>query len=232
LTGALVSFGQSTASAIKVINGTTITAVAPLHVAGTVGITVTNKAGDRGTLPAAYMYASTSPSTAPKLNVIHPNSGSPSGGDAVIISGSNLVKGMTVSIGGAPATITSFNTVSIHATTPSGTGVADVVVTTPQGLSATLKGVFTFAETPDPPSVTSVAPSSGSVNGGTTVTFKGTGFNKGAIVSVGGTLCNTIIVLDSNTITANIPAHVLGSADVVVTNMDGQSSSAGTYTYH
>jgi len=232
LTAAIVSFGQSTAGSIKVINGTTITAVAPLHVAGTVGITVTNKAGGRGTLPAAYMYTSTSPSTAPKLNVIHPNSGSPSGGDAVIISGSNLVKGMTVTIGGAPATITSFNTVSIHATTPSGTGVADVVVTTPQGLSATLKGVFTFAETPDPPSVTSVAPSSGSVNGGTTVTLKGTGFNKGAVVSVGGTLCFTIIVLDSNTITANVPAHALGSADVVVTNMDGQSSSAGTYTYH
>ena len=120
LTGAIVSFGQSTASSIKIINGTTITAVAPRHVGGAVGITVTNKAGDTGTLPAAYVYTSTSPSTAPKLNVIHPTSGSPSGGDAVIISGSNLVQGMIVTIGGTPATITSFNTVSIHATTPSG----------------------------------------------------------------------------------------------------------------
>ena len=133
LTGAIVSFGQSTASSIKIINSTTITAVAPRHVGGTVGITVTNKAGDTGTLPAAYVYTSTSPSTAPKLNVIHPTLGSPSGGDAVIISGSNLVKGMIVTIGGAPATITSFNTVSIHATTPSGTGVADVVVETLRG---------------------------------------------------------------------------------------------------
>jgi phosphatidylserine/phosphatidylglycerophosphate/cardiolipin synthase-like enzyme len=232
VTGAIVSFGQSTASSIKVINGTTITAVAPPHVAGTVGITVTNKAGDTGTLPAAYVYTSASPSTAPKLNVIHPNSGSPSGGDAVIISGSNLVKGMIVTIGGAPATITSFNTVSIHATTPSGTGVADVVVTTPKGESATLKGAFTYAETPDPPSVVSTAPSSGSVNGGTTITVKGSGFNTGAVVSVGGTLCTTIIVLDSSTITANTPAHALGSADVVVTNMDGQSDTlAGGFNY-
>ena len=233
LTGAIVSFGQSTASSIKIINSTTITAVAPRHVGGTVGITVTNKAGDTGTLPAAYVYTSTSPSTAPKLNVIHPNHGSPSGGDAVIISGSNLVKGMIVTIGGAPATITSFNTVSIHATTPSGTGVADVVVTTPQGQSTTLKGVFTFAETPDdPPSVSSTTPNSGSVNGGTTITVNGDDFNKGAVVRIGGTLCTTIIVLNDSTITATTPAHPLGAADVVVTNPDGQSSSAGTYTYY
>ena len=231
LTGAIVSFGQSTASSIKIINGTTITAVAPRHVGGAVGITVTNKAGDTGTLPAAYVYTSTSPSTAPKLNVIHPTSGSPSGGDAVIISGSNLVQGMIVTIGSAPATITSFNTVSIHATTPSGDGVADVVVKTPQGLSATLKGVFTFAETPDQPSVTSTTPNSGSVNGGNTITVQGDDFIKGAIVRIGGTLCTTIIVLNESTITATAPAHALGSADVVVTNPDGQSSSAGTYTY-
>ncbi len=231
LTGAIVSFGQSTASSIKIINGTTITAAAPRHVGGTVGITVTNKAGDAGTLAAAYVYTSTSPSTAPKLNVIHPTSGSPSGGDAVIISGSNLVKGMIVTIGGAPATITSFNAVSIHATTPSGTGVADVAVTTPQGLSAALKGVFTFAETPEQPSVTSVAPASGSVNGGTTITISGDDFRKGAVVRIGGTLCATIIVLSESTITATTPAHPLGAADVVVTNPDGQSSSARTYTY-
>jgi PLD-like domain/IPT/TIG domain len=232
LTGAIVSFGQSTASAIKVVNATTITAVAPPHVAGTVGVTVINKAGDSGTLPAAYQYTSTAPSTAPKLNVIHPNSGSPSGGDAVIIAGSNLVKGMTVTIGGAPVTITSFNSVSIHATTPSGTGVADVVVTNPKGESYTLKGVYTYAGPPSAPSVTSAMPSSGSLNGGTTITVEGSGFIPGAVVSVGGILCNTIIVVDSSTITAVTPAHALGSADVVVKNMDGQSDTlAGGFSY-
>ena len=75
-------------------------------------------------------------------------------------------------------------------------------------------------------------PNSGSINGGTTITVKGEGFIKGAVVRIGGTLCATIIVLDSSTITATTPAHAVGSADVVVTNMDGQSSSASTYTYH
>jgi len=232
LTGAIVSFGQSTAGSIKVINGTTITAVAPPHVAGSVGITVTNKAGDTGTLPAAYLYTSTSASTVPKLNVIQPNTGSPSGGDAVIITGSNFVHGVTVTIGGAPATITSSNSVSIKATTPSGTGTADLVVTNPNGQAATLKGAFTYAGPPGPPSVTSTVPNSGSVNGGNTVTVNGSGFNSGAVVSVGGIRCTTIIVSNSSTITATTPAHALGSADVVVTNMDGQSSTlSGGFNY-
>jgi len=133
---------------------------------------------------------------------------------------------MTVTIGGNPATVTSSNTVSIHATTPAGNGVADVVVTNPKtGLSATLTGVFTFANPPEPPSVESVTPSSGSINGGTPFMVKGEGFYSGAVVTVGGVLCNTIIVLDSNTITAVTPAHALGATDVVVKNMDGQTST-------
>lgn len=233
LTGANVSFGQSTASGIKIVNSTTITAVAPPHVAGTVPITVTNKAGDAGTLPSAYVYTSTAPSVSPRLNVIHPNHGSPSGGDAVIITGSNLVAGMTVTIGGAPATVTSSNSVSIHATTPSGSGLANVVVTNPKtGQSATLTGVFTFADAPEAPIAASVTPTSGSINGGTTITVKGEGFYSGAVVSVGGVLCNTIIVVDSNTITAVTPPHALGATDVVVKNMDGQNSTlTGGFSY-
>jgi hypothetical protein len=234
LTGANVTFGQSTASGIKIVNSTTITAVAPPHVAGTVGVTVTNKAGDAGTLPSAYVYTPpTPPSTAPRLNVIHPNHGSLSGGDAVVITGSNLVAGMTVTIGGNPATVTSSNSVSIKATTPAGNGVADVVVTNPKtGLTATLKGVFTFADTPEPPSAESITPTSGSINGGTPFMVKGEGFYSGAVVTVGGVLCNTIIVLDNNTITAVTPAHALGATDVVVKNMDGQTSTlTGAFSY-
>jgi hypothetical protein len=83
LTGANVSFGQSTASAIKIVDSHTITAVAPPHVAGTVAVTVTNKAGDAGTLPSVYLYTATPPSTAPRLNVIHPNHRSPAASNAM-----------------------------------------------------------------------------------------------------------------------------------------------------
>ena len=141
--------------------------------------------------------------------------------------------GMTVTIGGNPATVTSSNAVSIHATTPGGSGVADVVVTNPKtGLSASLTGVFTFANAPEPPSVESATPSSGSINGGTPIMVQGEGFYSGAVVTVGGVLCNTIIVLDSNTITAVTPAHALGATDVVVKNMDGQTSTlTGGFSY-
>jgi hypothetical protein len=139
---------------------------------------------------------------------------------------------MVVTIGGAPATVTSSNAVSIRATTPSGDGLADVVVTNPKtGQTATLRGVFNFADDPEPPSVSSVTPNSGSINGGTTIVIKGEDFYSGTVVSVGGTLCHTIIVVDSNTITAVTPAHALGATDVVVKNMNGRTVSGGTYTY-
>ena len=72
--------------------------------------------------------------------------------------------------------------------------------------------------------MTSTTPNSGSVNGGNTITVQGDDFIKGAVVRIGGTLCTTIIVLNERTITATTPAHAVGSADVVVTNPDGQSS--------
>src|SRR6185312_5197775 len=99
--GAVVSFGVATASKIVVVNSTTITAVTPPHVAGPANVTVRNTAGDQGSLPNAFLYTSTPPSTLPQLNVIVPNSGTPAGGDSVTIAGSNLT-GTTVTFGGVP----------------------------------------------------------------------------------------------------------------------------------
>ena len=236
--GAVVSFGVATASKIVVVNSTTITAVTPPHVAGPANVTVRNTAGDQGSLPNAFLYTSTPPSTLPQLNVIVPNSGTPAGGDSVTISGSNLT-GSTVTIGGTPATIVSRSSVSITATTPAGVAGSpvDVVVSTPKG-SATLKSAFTYADPPPQPSVSAISPSSGSMNGGTPIVISGTGFRYGAVVSFGGppapvgtgieavtmfvtnnaSLCGSGVQLPC--IVATTPPHAVGATDVVVTNMD------------
>src|SRR6185437_14173371 len=235
--GAVVSFGVATASKIVVVNSTTITAVTPPHVAGPANVTVRNTAGDQGSLPNAFLYTSTPPSTLPQLNVIVPNSGTPAGGDSVTISGSNLT-GSTVTIGGTPATIVSRSSVSITATTPAGVAGSpvDVVVSTPKG-SATLKSAFTYADPPPQPSVSAISPSSGSMNGGTPIVISGTGFRYGAVVSFGGppsplgtgieavtmfvtnnaSLCGSGVQLPC--IVAPTPPHAVGATDVVVTNM-------------
>ena len=181
------------------------------------------------------------PVLTPRINVVVPNTGSIAGRTAITISGSNFVTGTTVTIGGATATITSHLTVSIQATTPPRpAGSADIVVKTPNG-SATLKAGFTYANPPGPPSVTGISPNSGSLNGGTRVIIRGSGFRYGAVVTFGGapgatgtatpgTYATTMAVTKSPTVCgsgvplpcvmATTPAHTAGVTEVVVTNMN------------
>src|SRR5581483_4286369 len=68
------------------------------------------------------------------------------------------------------------------------------------------------------PTVSIVSPSSGSINGGTTVTINGTKFASGATVSFGGAAATNVVVASDTRITATTPAHDAGAVNVVVTN--------------
>ena len=238
--GATVSFGLSTATKIVVVSSSQITATTPPQVGGSANVTVINQAGTSGSLAGGFLYTSPPPSTKPQLNVVVPNTGSPEGGTAVTISGNNFASGLTVTIGGSPATVTSRSSVSIQATAPAGNpgSPADIVVTNPNGQSATLKAAFSYANPPAPPILSAILPNSGSFNGGTPVVISGSGFQYGAIVSfvgppppVGtGTVATTMAVTYSATvcglgvplpcIIATTPASAIGATDVVVTNMN------------
>jgi plastocyanin len=86
------------------------------------------------------------------------------------------------------------------------------------------------AVTIPPPTISSIAPVSGSTAGGTVVTISGTGFS-GSTVKFGGTSATNVSVTSSS-ITATTPAHAAGKVDVVVTNGDTQSATlAQGYTY-
>src|SRR5204862_5379281 len=75
------------------------------------------------------------------------------------------------------------------------------------------------------PSIGSVSPASGPVNGGTSVTIAGGNFAPGATVTIGGTAATNIVVVNSTSITATTPAHSAGPVAVSVTNPDSQSGS-------
>ena len=85
---------------------------------------------------------------------------------------------------------------------------------------------------PPAPTVSTVAPNSGSTVGGTSITISGSGFQANATVSMGGSLASSVAVVNSSTITALTPAHTAGTVDVVVTNTDGQNGTkVGGFTY-
>jgi hypothetical protein len=105
-----------------------------------------------------------------------------------------------------------------------------VTVTNADTQSGTLASAFTYLA--PAPTVTSVAPTSGPIAGGTALTITGSNFAAGAAVSIGGTAATGVTVVNPTTITATAPAHAAGAVSVTVTNPDAQSGTlASAFTY-
>jgi hypothetical protein len=76
-----------------------------------------------------------------------------------------------------------------------------------------------------PLSIGNLQPPFGSPSGGETITIRGSGFQTGAQVTLGGVQTASTYV-DQNTLTATVPALPAGWQDVSVTNTNGMSYSA------
>jgi IPT/TIG domain len=89
--------------------------------------------------------------------------------------------------------------------------------------------------TPNPgnqsPTISSVAPPTGTTFGGTTVTVTGTHFAAGATVTIGGTAASNVVVQNATTLTADTPQHAAGAADVSVTVAGRSASMGGAFTF-
>ena len=80
------------------------------------------------------------------------------------------------------------------------------------------------------PTVTSIAPPSGSTHGGTEVTIKGTGFVSPAKVKIGNE-ATEVKVESATEIKAKTKATAAGEDEVVVSDANGTSTGGPTYTY-
>ncbi len=218
-----VTFGGAAATAVVVVNATTITAVTPAHAAGLVDVSVTVPAGT-GTGIGLYTYAA-----APTVTSVSPAGGPIIGGTAVTITGTGFTGATSVTFGGTAAV--SFNVVNsttITATTPAHAfGLVDVAVTAFGG-SGTGAGLYTYVA---PPTVLTVAPSSGSTAGGQAVTITGTNFTGATSVTFGGTAATAVIVVNATTITATTPAHATGPVNIAVASFGGTGTGVALYTY-
>jgi hypothetical protein len=168
----------------------------------------------------------------PTLTTVSPTSGPDTGGTAVTLTGSNFTSGATVTFGGVAATNATVSATQITANTPAhAPGTVKVLVTNPNGQSASLASGFTFVALT--PTVTSVLPTTGLTTGGTQVTLTGTNFVPGATVSFGSAAATSVVVVGATRITATTPPHKPGSVNIVVTNPGGLSGPlASGFTYH
>ena len=183
-------------------------------------------------LQAEINQQSAAQSVAPTLTRVEPDNDMVTGGANVRIIGENFQDGATVTIGGNAASNVIFDSpTELIVDVPAGTaGSADVVVTNPGGQSSTLVGGFTYIELS--PILTRVEPDEDMVDGGANVRIIGENFQDGATVIIGGNAASNVIFVSPTELAVEAPMGTAGSADVVVTNPDDQSSTlAGGFTY-
>jgi hypothetical protein len=132
-----------------------------------------------------------------------------------------------VKVGGTAATSIIATATSITAKTPAGTaGAKDVVVTTAGGV-VTKTGAFTYVAFP---TITTVAPISGPIAGGTNITITGTNLIGATSVKVGGVTA-TVVTNTATIITAKTPVGTAGLKSITVTTSGGTATKANAFTY-
>ncbi len=221
-----VTFDGEPGADFTIVNDTTITVVTPPGTPGVAVVIVEHPAGN--STPGDFTY--TEVVNAPTITDITPDSGPQTGGTEVTITGTDFSGTTEVTFDGVPGTnLNIVNDTTITVVTPAGNvGLADVVVTAPEGDSA--PGEFTYTEVADAPMITGIVPNSGPQTGGTEVTITGTGFTGATGVTFGENDGTAFAVVNDTTITATTPAGAVGPAEVIVLNPAG-NSGPGVFTY-
>ncbi|WP_395369183.1 beta strand repeat-containing protein [Streptomyces tubercidicus] len=134
-----VNFGGNPAAAFTVVSDNQLTVTAPAG-SGTVVVTVTTPGGTSTAASGNPYYTYLG---APVLTSLTPSHGADVGGDAIVLSGSNLTFTDAVTFGGVPASFSAISDTQVVATSPGGApGTVNVVVQTPAGTSNALPYLY------------------------------------------------------------------------------------------
>ena len=230
LSATAVKFGANAATIVSITSDTQLSVTTPAGGAGAVDVQVTNVLATSALNPPGdrYTYEGN-----PTVTGVNPIAGSTAGSTTVVIAGTNFTGASQVRFGTTAATGFTVNSATqITATTPlEAAATVDVTVTTPVGISSTSAADnFTFEGAP---TVTTVAPATGALAGGNTVTITGTNFTGASGVTFGGTAATAVTFISATQITVTAPARAAGQVDVVVTTPAGTSAvvAADHYTY-
>lgn len=168
--------------------------------------------------------------SAPVLSALSPTSGPVT--RLVTITGNGFSSTAALNqirFNGTTATTLSATATMLTTQVPSGATTGPVTVTV-GGLAS--NGVtFTVANAGPPPTLTAISPNVGSVQGGQQTTLTGTGFIAGTTVKIGNKAASVLTLVSATSLLVQVPASVVGLADVVVTNTNGDALIQNGYTY-
>lgn len=210
-----VLFGGNPSSFV-VINDNQITATAPPG-SGVQQVRIVHPVSGTSEFrtEANFVYSS-----GPLISNVSPANGPATGGTIVTITGTGFVPGAAVKFGDVQAFATVLSATSISVTAPPGSGIVDITVNV-NGTVSPVGGQTKYSY--DGPTVTSVTPIAGPLQGGTFITIKGTNFTTASVVHIGAAVVPSVFI-DPNTLTATTPAvGAPVAAHVRVTTSSGQS---------
>lgn len=158
------------------------------------------------------------------ITTVSPDQGTTLGGTAVEIVGTGFGETGTpvVTFGGNPATsVVRESDTLLTAVTPAGSAGASTIVVTPDGgAPITRAGAFEYRSSFAAPTITTVAPSEGSVTGGELVTIGGSGLDGVTQVRFGSVEIDYWSFVDrganGSSITIRAPQRAPGTVDVAV----------------
>lgn len=230
--GSTVFFGQSSATSVARLSDSSLTAIAPPHTQGVVGIRVRNPDGQSAELPGSFAFIN----PAPQPTGVLPPQGPVSGGTVVQIYGSGFVNGASVLFGGSPAiNVAVLASTAIRCTAPAhAAAVVAVTVNNPDGQGTTVATAFSYVEPVQPaPQVSFLQPAAGSAAGGTRVEVHGSNFDP-ATTQVSFDDAPAYISMSESSASLLVVAAPPGTPNTTVTtrvqNEDGQTDFA-VYRY-
>ena len=213
---------------LEVLNNSTLSVDTPAHAAGTVRVRIIKRgSSSEKSDTAQFTYQS-----APTITGLTPSSAGASSGATVTITGTGFVNVQDVYFG--TAWVSLYDVVSPTQITAvvngQPVGTVNATVITDGGTSATSSASeLTFVPAP---SISEIAPDSGSTGGFDIVTITGTDFTDATAVTFGGSPVDSFTVDDDSTITVvTAPSATAGPVDVEITTPFGTVTADDGFSY-
>ncbi|WP_084033605.1 IPT/TIG domain-containing protein [Arthrobacter sp. 35/47] len=228
-----VDVGGNAATDVVVLSDSELTFSTPAGPVGPSLVTVTTPSGSSTGL--GFTYTEPAPEV-PVVDVLDPDETAATGGEEIWIFGSGFARDRTsVTVGEtviSPSDVEFLNTGTLVIKAPAQpAGLASLSVTTPVGSSGSLD--LNYFPVAVPPTITSVTPDSGPMEGNTSVTLRGTGFVPAATMVTMDTasfLDDDVTVVSDTELSFIVPAGTEGPVNIDVTTAAGTSNTV-VYTY-
>ncbi|MBL8786846.1 MAG: IPT/TIG domain-containing protein [Deltaproteobacteria bacterium] len=225
--GIQVTFGESLAQDVFVLNSKRLIVLTPPRGPGLVDVRVADPdSGASALLEAGFLYYSPIAITS-----IEPETTHILGGERITVRGNGFVPGSVLLIGRRSAIQTQVldnNTITALAPAGEKSGPVDVRVSNAQGVGLLDDGLVYV----DVPRIDTVIPPVGPVAGGTPVEVRGQSFYEPFTVLIGGKPLENPKLVSETRITGTVPAGTAqGPVDVILSTPYGTGARARGFTY-